>query len=158
MSSQIVKSAVKAKSLAKVEKKLWDVDVLQPGIGQPRIAVAKFDPSGDATKRPVASYDLGVAIPAGALVVGFWYEVITTFTSAGANAGTIALTVESAGDLKAAMAISDASNPYNAGRVKVSITAPVLTTQDRELTATVAGQALTAGKLVLYVEYVLRAQ
>ena len=153
--------------------------VKKDGLSVPKIAVATFDPSGDTTKRPVAAYGLGVHLPDNAIVTRAWVDVVTTFTSAGADAGTIALHVQGANDLINAIAISDASNVYDAGmhgtliagKTTLSEAAPNTRTQivnaadiaagfikltaERELTVTVGGQALTAGKLVLYVEYVL---
>lgn len=153
--------------------------VKKDGLTVAKIAVATFDPSGDTTKRPVAAYGLGVYIPDNAVITRAWYDVVTTFTSAGADAGTIALHVQSADDLVAAIAISDGTNVYDAGMhgtliagtTTLSEAAPntrtqivnaadiaagfIKTTAERQLTVTVAGQALTAGKLVLYVEYVL---
>lgn len=149
----------------------------QDGLTVPKLAVATFDPSGDTTKRPIGSHGLGVYLPNNAIILRAWVDVITTFTSAGADAGTIALKVQSANDLVSAIAISDASNVWDAGAHGCLPLAPNLgadsahdtqlkcvalfagtqikLTAERELTATVAGQALTAGKLVLYVEYVI---
>ena len=151
------------------------VRVKQDGLTVTKLAVATFDPSGDTTKRPVAAYGLGVYLPDNAVVTRAWYDVVTTFTSAGADAGTIALHVQGAGDLVVAIAISDASDVWDAGvhaclpnnfaldgnaMTQLAMGAAraaecIKLTAERELTATVAGQALTAGKLVLYVEYVL---
>jgi len=134
----------------------------------------------DATSgKAVASYGLGVVIPSGAIVTDAYYNVRTTFTTASADAGTIALTIQSAGDIKAAIAVSDATNVWEAGIHAGLIGSPavgsnastldagtaiiysarkaaslLLTTANHELTATVATQALTAGVLDLYVEYV----
>ena len=151
--------------------------VKHDGLTVPKVAVATFDPSGDTTKRPVAAYGLGVHLPDNAIVTRAWVDVVTTFTSAGADAGTIALHVQGANDLVNAIAISDGSNVWDAGAHGCLPLAPNLgadaahdtqlevialvaalqikLTAERELTVTVGGQALTAGKLVLYVEYVL---
>jgi hypothetical protein len=140
------------------------------------LAVATFDPSGNTAERPIAAYGLGVFIPDNAVITKAWVDVVTTFTSAGADAGTIALKVQSADDIVAAIAISDASNVWDAGIHGSKIGFPALadtatetalevaalfagsmlkTTAVRELTATVATQALTAGKLNLFVEYTI---
>ncbi len=151
--------------------------VKKDGLSVPKVAVATFDPSGDTTKRPVAAYGLGVHLPDNAIVTRAWVDVVTTFTSAGADAGTIALHVQGANDLVNAIAISDGSNVWDAGAHGCLPLAPNLgadaahdtqlevialmaalqikLTAERELTVTVGGQALTAGKLVLYVEYVI---
>lgn len=49
-------------------------------------------------------------IPAGAFVIGGWYQVSTTFTSGGS--ATVALHAVGANDLVTAIAIDDASAPY----------------------------------------------
>lgn len=145
------------------------------GNGVLRVARATFDPSGDEDLRTVAAHGLGVSLPAGAIGIGFFYDVTTTFTSADDSA-TIAVHAEAAGDLIAAIAISDATNMWDAGRhagkpgypnfgadaahdsqveVAALFAATFLkTTVAREITATVAVQALTAGKATFYVLYV----
>lgn len=93
-------------------------------------------------------------IPSGAYVIGGKYKVQTTFITAGADAGTIALGVQAAGDLVTAIAVSDASNPWDAA---TPVNIPALTNDALALTARrrirldIAGQAVTAGKLVGYV-------
>ena len=139
------------------------------------IAVATFNPSANTSQRPIAAYGLGVYLPTKAIITEVWVDVVTTFTSAGADAGTIALHVQAADDIVAAIAISDASNVWDAGIHGSKIgsyatsgnaeTALVQTaalaasrlklTAAREITATVATQALTAGKANIYVEYTL---
>ena len=79
------------------------------------VAVATFDPSANTAQRPIAAYGLGVYIPSKAIITRAWVDVVTTFTSAGADAGTIALHVQAADDIVAAIAISDATNVWDAG-------------------------------------------
>lgn len=141
----------------------------------PEIAVATFDPSANTGERTVAAHGLGVYIPDNAIILEAWIDVITTFTSAGADAGTIAIHVQSANDIVAAIAISDASNVWDAGVRGTKIGAiaisgdaatqlvasaaeaasKIKTTAEREITATVATQALTAGKANIFVKYIL---
>lgn len=143
------------------------------------VAVATFDTavndSSGASNKTVASHGLGVYLPTKAIVTRAWTDVITTFTSA-TSAATIALTMESAGDLVAGIAINSGSSRWNSGlggclpgsyaEATVAGDTAILdaarnagsyvkTTAVRELTATVGIEALTAGKLNLYVEYVL---
>lgn len=155
--------------------------VKHDGLSVPKVAVATFDTAGNdsagVSNKTIAAHPLGVYLPDNAVVTRAWYDVVTTFTTAD-DSGTIALKVQSANDLVAAIAIS-AANPgvYDAGLRGCLPLAPNLgadaahdtqlevialfaalyikLTAERELTATVAVQALTAGKLVLYVEYVL---
>jgi len=141
------------------------------------IAVATFDPSGNSDQRAVGAYGLGVYLPSKAVITKAWYDVVTTFASAGSDAGTIALHAQAADDIVAATAISAAGDIFDAGirgtkigfpnfgadaahdsaaEVAALFAASMLKlTAVRELTATVAEQALTAGKLNLYVEYVI---
>lgn len=145
-----------------------------------KVASAVFDPSANAAQRTVAAHNLGVYIPDNAIITRAWYDVITTFTSA-ADSATIKLGLVTQGDAAfvAAIAISDASNPWDAGlhgtltagtttlteatpntRTQIVHAADIAagyvkTTAERQLVATVGVQALTAGKLILYVEYVI---
>ncbi len=141
----------------------------------PEIVCATFDPSANSAQRPVGAYGLGVYLPAKAIITRAWIDVVTTFTSAGADAGTIAIHAQSAGDIVAAVAISAAGDVWDAGvhgakpgnfaldgnaltqinmAAALSATA-IKMTAEREITATVAVQALTAGKANIFVEYIV---
>jgi hypothetical protein len=129
------------------------------GLQARRVAYAKFDPSANAGQRPIQAHDLGVTIPDNAFVVGAWYWVETTFTSA-TDAATVALSLEGADDIVTAVAISDGSNPWDTtakpveGTTKLETTSTWLaTTAARAVTATVAAEALTAGKMHIWLEY-----
>lgn len=132
------------------------------GLQAKRIVRATFDPSANAGERTIGAHGLGVTLPDNAIIVRSWYEVVTTFTSA-TDAATIALGVPTDGSgagIKAAVAISNGANPYDAGNVEGIQTGTAANfhtklTAARELTATVAVEALTAGKLILFVEYVI---
>lgn len=108
--------------------------------------------------KAIGAYGLGLTLPKGCTVTKAYYKVLTTFTSA-TDAATIALKVVSANDLVTAIAISDVSNPWDAGGMVVTTATGsmanelAITTTDTEVTATVAVEALTAGKLVLFVEW-----
>src|SRR5678809_1100409 len=78
------------------------------------LAVATFNPSATTGERTIAAHGLGVYLPTKAIIINAWVDVVTTFTSA-TDAATIALKVEGTGDLTAAIAISDASNVWDAG-------------------------------------------
>lgn len=125
-----------------------------------RVASATFDPSANTGERTIDAHGLGVTIPDNAIVVGGFVDVITTFTSAGADAGTIALSVQSANDIVSAIAISNGGNPWDAGlhaiipKANTPESTGIKMTDNREVTATVAEQALTAGKAVVYLYYV----
>lgn len=103
-----------------------------------------------------------IELPIGARVINGFYNVTTTFTSAGSDAGTIALGYASDGAaaLKAAVAISDGANPWDAGTkalipVGTAATVTVKTTAARKVQAVVATQNLTAGVMKIYLQYVI---
>lgn len=116
-----------------------------------------FDPSGDSDLRTIAAHGCGLTIPKDAIVTFVAYDVLTTFTSA-TDAATIAVKIVGANDVVSALAISDVSNIWDAGifetipKVETSTTW-LTTTADSEVTFTVAVEALTAGKLVLWVQW-----
>ena len=142
-----------------------------------RVAKVTFDATGG---KAIASYGTGLVIPKDAIVTDCYYNVKTTFTTASDDAGTIALTIASDGDVKAAIAVSDASDVWDAGIHCGLIGSPavgsnastldagtaliytarkasslLLLTANKELTVTVATQALTAGVMDIFVEYVI---
>lgn len=97
-------------------------------------------------------------IPDNAVVWVESYDVLTTCTSAGGDAGEIKLGLATDGDLTTAIAISDASNPWDAGaysRIAGGLASPltVKTTGARTFVLTVATQNVTAGKICFQVAY-----
>ena len=152
----------------------------ESGLSAKYIATAIYDTalndSAGVSNKTVAAHGLGVFLPTKAIITRAWWDVVTTFTSA-ADSATIAFSAQSAGDINAAIAISDASNVWDAGvhgglpgayaldgnalsqiAMSAALAATfVKLTAERELVATVAVQALTAGKAVLFVEYYLSA-
>ena len=143
-----------------------------------KMVKATFNPSANTSQRTIATHSLGVFIPQSAVILRAFYDVVTTFTSA-TDAATIALQSEGANDIVSAIAISDASNPWDAGN-HAGLPQPALSvfhasnnptavqmqdvvgdslisvgTTAKELKAVVAVEALTAGKLNLFVEYVI---
>lgn len=129
------------------------------GLGLLRVAKATFDPSATAGMRTIAAHGLGVTIPDNAIVCGGFVEVLTTFTSA-TDAGTVALMVQGANDIVSAIAISNGGNPWDAGlhaiipKANTPESTGIKLTAAREITATVAVEALTAGKATIFLAYV----
>jgi len=128
------------------------------GLGVLRVARFEFD-AGVVANRSIAAHGTGVTLPIYAIVVGGFFDVNTLFTSNGANAGTIAISVEAANDIQTAAAVSGA--PYSSiGRKAIVPKAntpestAVKTTVAREITCTVATQTLLTGKLTGYLYYV----
>ena len=96
-------------------------------------------------------------LPSGAIVVNSLIEVLTVPTSGGS--ATIAVTVQSAGDVVAATAIGSA--PWSTTGRKVGVpdfataSDSFKCTADRDITAVVATADLTAGKFNVFLWYVL---
>jgi len=151
------------------------------GLTVKKLASAVFDTAGTdsagVANTTIAAHGLGVYLPDNAIVTNVWYDVVTTFTSA-TDAATLALKIQTANDLVSALAISDASNIWDSGQhgtltagsttlteavpntrtaiVKAAddVAGFIKLTAERELTITVAVEVLTAGKLVVFAEYV----
>lgn len=128
------------------------------GLGLLRVAKAQYDfaTHGGA----ISAINLNVQLPAKAVVCGGFVEVLTTLASA-TDAATVALSVEGANDIVSAIAISDGGNPWDAGKHAIVPKAntpestSVKTTVARNITATVAVEALTAGKFNVWLYYVV---
>jgi hypothetical protein len=91
-------------------------------------------------------------LPLGAIIKQVLIDVVTAPTSGGA--ATIALTAQSAGDLKAATAIASytglvAGVPVGSAATMIKLTA------ERTISATIATAALTGGKINVLIEYYL---
>ena len=131
------------------------------GLGLLRLARATYDfaEHGGA----IGAHGLGVTLPDNAIVVGGFVDVVTTCTTAGADAGTMAIHVQTAGDIVAAVAVSTAGNAWDAGlhaiipKADTPETTGIKLTAARVITATIATQAFTAGKFVVFLYYVLSA-
>lgn len=107
----------------------------------------------------VGAKSLGVSLPEGAIIVDSLIDVVTTCTTAGNDAGTMAIHVQSANDIVSAIAVSNGGNPWDAGLhagVPVGTAATAIKlTADRVVTATIATQAFTAGKFHVFLWYVM---
>lgn len=116
-----------------------------------------FDPSADSDERTIAAHTCDLDIPNDAIITGAWYKVLTTFTSA-TDAATIAISVVSANDIFTATAISsgttwDASTAIEGVPKVEDVSTWVETTSKSDVTFTVAVEALTAGKMVVWVQW-----
>lgn len=91
-------------------------------------------------------------LPDKAVITQVYIDTITTPTSGGA--ATIAINANSAGDLKAALAIASYTGIIAGIPVGTAATMVKLTAQ-RNIVATIAAFVLTAGKFDVFVDYVL---
>lgn len=119
---------------------------------------AQFDTAIHGTA--VGSYGLRVRLPKGAIVYNAFADVLTACTS-GTSAATIAVTTEGAGDIFAAAAVSGAPWSTTGRKQAVPDIATVgdykKMTAEREVTVTIAVEALTAGKFDVFIFYVNNA-
>lgn len=140
-------------------------DTLEPliggdadGLGVLRVARFTFD-AGVEANRSIGAHGTGVILPIHAIAVGGFIDVNTKFDSDATDAGTIAISLEAANDIISAAAVSGA--PYSTiGRKAIvpKANTPESTslkcTAAREITCTVAVEALLSGKLTGYLYYV----
>lgn len=116
-----------------------------------------FNPSAVTANRTIAAHTCDLVIPKNAVVTRAVYKVLTTFTSA-TDAATIAISIVGANDVVSAAAIStgttwDASTPVLGIPVTATANTWLTTTVDSPVTFTVAVEALTAGKMVVWLEW-----
>lgn len=109
----------------------------------------------------ISTITLAETLPDNAIVTRSYYDVITTLTSA-TDAATVALGIatDDAAGIKAAVAISDGSNPWDAGyhegiQTGAASAFSEKTTGERAIEVTIAVEAVTAGKFVGFLEYVI---
>lgn len=96
----------------------------------------------------------GDRIPQGAIVIDALLDVVTALAG-GTGSDTVSLGLETTTDLQAAAARNGAPwSTVGPKRVSFNATsAPIRTTQTRPVQLTIAGSALTAGALDVYVRY-----
>lgn len=117
-----------------------------------------FDPSATSGDRTIAAHTCGLKIPKNAVVKFAAYKVLTTFTSA-TDAATIAIHVVAANDVVSAVSIATGTT-WDAATIPIETipkvetsTTWLVTTVDSDVTFTVAVEALTAGKMVVWFEW-----
>lgn len=130
------------------------------GLSFLRVAKTTFNPSTNADQRTIGEHFSELAFPIGAIIVGGFYRVETTFTSA-TDAATIAASVMTANDIVSAVAISTGT-PWDAGKKAIIPKANTPETTSvgpidnaYGITFTVAVEALTAGLLTIWLYYVV---
>jgi hypothetical protein len=127
------------------------------GLGGLQVARATYDfaEHGGA----IGAIGLGVSIPDNAIVCGGFVDVTATCTTAGNDAGTMAISIQQADDIVAAVAVNDGNNPWDAGlhaivpKANTPESTGIKLTAAREITATISTQAFTAGKFTVFLYY-----
>jgi hypothetical protein len=97
-----------------------------------------------------------VALPAKAIVLSAYAHVLTLFT--GGGGATIALSIEGANDIRTAATITTGGFDSTGMKALIPVgtaATAVVCTVARKLTLSVAVAALTAGKAVFYLTYVV---
>lgn len=129
------------------------------GLHAKRIARATYD--FDDKGGTVGDIGLGVSLPDNAIITRSWYTVLDDLTSA-TGAATVALSIpiDEAVEIVAAKAINAEGTIWAEGHHEGIQTGTAAyfskqTTAARELTLTIGEEALTAGKLILFCEYVV---
>src|SRR3989344_5414801 len=136
--------------------------VLLPSLdaGGVQRAMTVFDPGAVAALRTVGAHFVGPEIPKGARITRAFYIVTTTFTSAADTATVgIGFDTDDADGIVAAIAINTGGNPWDAGNHEGIQDGGAANlgeglTADRQIEVNVAVQAITAGRLALFLDYV----
>jgi hypothetical protein len=131
------------------------------GLRSVKVARATF--AWDDAWADGVAFGLGVTLPDNAIITRAYYDVLTTFAGDGDDTSTISLLLPTDGDLVADTAIKTAGDAWDAGLhecIQDGTAANMKKlTAARELQALVTiaatDTALTAGELVLFVEYVV---
>lgn len=123
------------------------------GLGSVHCARATWDFAVDGGA--VSAIDLDVDIPDNAVVHDALIDVVTGMTSAGGG-GTIAIHLQTANDILSAVDADTISGVVACVPVGTAATAIKLTAA-RAVTATIAVEALTAGKIVIFIYYMISA-
>lgn len=123
------------------------------GLHIKRIARVTYDVAADGGT--IAAHALGVSLPANAVITRSWLYIVTQFADAGS--GTVALSCEDANNIKTATDITgSAAGAFIEGQSTGAASAFVGSIAAAcEVTATVAGAAQSAGKLIAFIEYVV---
>ena len=150
-------------SATSTELNLMDASATPPAsgawVGMSRWAKGVYDTSFGAHGVMNTATTLGCELPDNAIIVGGVIDVVTGFASTGSDAATIAIHVENADDIVAAIAVSHGDNAWDGGLHPVvpSRTSPIkTTTSNRDITVTTgASQDLSAGKMIIWLEYIV---
>lgn len=153
-SAEIATNAVTATELA--ASAITEADTIAQsaeGLHLKRIARVTYDVAVDLGT--IAAHTLGVSLPANALIQRSWIYVITQFVDAGS--GTVAFHCEDANNIKTATDITGTADGGIIEGAQLGTTATMTGSiaATCEITATVATSAQTAGKAILFVEYLV---
>ncbi len=127
-------------------------DNVGDGLQSKKLMHSTFDVAVDGGT--IGAIDLGEDLPANAIVTQAYFQIITQFTDAGS--GTVALHCAGADDLFAAADITGSAAGTITSGVPVGTAATMFDVGTAcDVTATVAGADQSAGKMVIWIEYVV---
>jgi len=106
-------------------------------------SVSGYDSNGDKS--------VGISLPSGAIIKKAYFDVVTQPTPSGVS---IAIKAQSAGDLKTTTAASSWTGRVD-GALDGAVANFIKLTADRVVYATLSGSTATAGKIKVFVEYIL---
>ena len=132
---------------------------IKEGVGNPGLKVARgiYDFAVDGGAVSTITLMKDTFIPSGATIIGGWIQVHTALTSGGA--ATIAVQVEAANDVLAAVAVASWTTgkkdivPDLTGGAALGASAALETTAARDISVVIAAVALTAGKFSVVLLY-----
>lgn len=137
------------------ELNLLDADNTEPVDGSwaalTRWAKVEYDFATDGGA--ISAIDLGVTIPDNAIVLSGVVEKLTAFASSGS--ATVALKIEGANDVITATAFDNAQFTAGIAPAAALASTQFKTTAARNVTLTIAGAVLTAGKYNFHIEYLI---
>lgn len=150
-----LKLAGTAISSSAAELNLLDADNTEPADGAwaalTRWAKVEYDFATDGGA--ISAINLGVAIPNNAILLSGIVEKISAFTSGGS--ATVAISVEGANDVITATAFDNAQFTANIAPAAALAGTQFKTTDARNVTLTIAGAPITAGKYNFHLEYLI---
>ena len=156
ISSNVGGSWIAAKALeAGVVNDVIAVEVLPARVPDYYKAIWDFSVDGGA----VSAISSDTLIPANFIITNAFYKVATTCTTAGADAGTMAISVESANDLVTATSVATATT-WDDTAAAVKCISDLATVADyvhvgstgKLVTFTIATQAFTAGVIEVFIQ------
>ena len=118
---------------------------------KPYIAKATYDFATEGGAVLVHTPAINEVIPQGAIILRTWTDVVTAMTSGGAATVALDINCTTPVVIKAATAYNDAVYTD----VDVHSTTATKTDSEGRITFTIADAALTAGKVHIFVEYIL---
>jgi hypothetical protein len=117
-----------------------------------KVCVAKYDFAVDAGA--IGSINIGCKVPDNAIVTNVWYDILTAFVST-SGGGTVALGSEASGDLLAAVDADTLSGQGEGIPDWATEGDYVKTTAQKNISLAIASEAMTAGKAIFYINYMV---